>query len=91
MQHELRDTLVELDGNEFRGQHFINCTLVYRGGVPPVIVGCRLTNTRFSFADAAERTLAFMATMCHGGFRPVIERTFESILRGKQGGDTVLH
>jgi hypothetical protein len=54
-----------LDGRVFEKCSFTNCTLVYRGGTIPVWTDCQFIECRFSFEDAAERTLNFMKILYH--------------------------
>lgn len=68
-----------LDGNTFERCKFTNCILDYSGGKPPVMINCNLTGTSFSFSDQASDTIAFMTAMYHGGFKKVIEDTYEQI------------
>jgi hypothetical protein len=81
------DETVSLDGNTFDGCKFTNCILEYSGGKPPTMTNCNLTKTSFSFSDQASDTVAFMTAMYHGGFKTVIEETFEQIRKpaNKQG------
>ena len=55
-----------LDDNEYRNCAFIRCRLTYWGGVPPVIVGCRISECTWHFEEAAARTISFMRGIYHG-------------------------
>ena len=75
---------VPLDGAAFVNCTFDECELVYGGGEAPRMEGCRINGGRWSFADAASRTLAFMHGLYHGlgpGGKALIERTFDDIRR----------
>jgi hypothetical protein len=56
---------MQLDGNEFDNNSFINCTLVYGGG-PLVFRNNKLHGVRWEFVDAAARTLTLVASFYHG-------------------------
>ena len=68
-----------IDGNYYFDCKFNNCELEYSGGTPPSFVECEITDTLFSFSGQASATLQFMNAMYHGGFRPIIEQTFDNI------------
>lgn len=70
---------VELDGNTFDTCKFKGCVLEFSGGKPPTITNCDLSDSSFSFTDQAADTVQFMKAMYHGGFKEVIEETFEQI------------
>ena len=79
------DKRILLDGCRFERCQFTRCELVFKGGETPELAGNRFDDCRFLFADAAERTLGFMAAMYNGmGFegRRILEITFDSIRRG---------
>lgn len=71
----------KIDGMKFINCVFNNCTLEYSGGKPPSFIGCRLKGSNFAFIENADNTLAFLAAMYHGGFRPVVDATFDAIRR----------
>lgn len=80
---------VRLDGNEFLGCHFENCTMVYGGGPPPTLNSCSFVNVKWSFSDAASNTVNFMTALYHGageGGRKLIEQTFENIRSRRHPG-----
>src|SRR5262245_23133366 len=70
---------VDLDGNEFIDCTFLNCTLHYRGGALPMIIGCSFDRPTFDFRGAAENTKAFLTALLHGGFRHFVEDTFDTM------------
>ncbi len=72
-------TTVQLDGNTFESCEFNNCVLEYSGGKPPTMSNCGLSGSSFSFTDQAGDTVQFLTAMYHGGFKEVIEQTFEQI------------
>ncbi len=76
---KFENTTVALDGNTFEDCEFVNCILEYSGGKPPKMISCGLTKSTFSFSDQAADTVEFMKAMYHGGFKTVIEETFEQI------------
>jgi hypothetical protein len=92
---EFRDQRIDLDHNEFRNCVFHNCTAVYRGGNPPTITGCEFHNCKFSFADSAARTLAYLTSMHQRGFREIVEQVLKNVTAGESGTDpatdSVLH
>lgn len=86
---------VDLDGHSYDGCTFRNCQLVYRGGEPPTIINCSFYGVTFGFDDAAGRTVNFMSLLFHGGFRHVIDATFNNIRHGtvpnQPGGFGTIH
>lgn len=74
-----KETTIQLDGNTFELCKFIDCILEYSGGKPPSMVNCSLSNSSFAFIDQAGDTVQFMTAMYHGGFKNVIEQTFDKI------------
>jgi hypothetical protein len=90
----LQDETVQLDGHEFIRCKFVRCVLVYSGGRPPKITGCSFdAATRFQFSGAAGDTIGFMIGMYHGGFKALIEKTFDSIRNNTHvtGGGGAIH
>jgi hypothetical protein len=79
IEKKFNDETVVLDSNTFDRCEFTNCTLEYSGGKPPVMKNCGLTESLFSFSDQASDTIAFLTGMYHGGFKTVIEETFDQI------------
>ncbi|PTW60067.1 hypothetical protein C8N35_10567 [Breoghania corrubedonensis] len=74
----ISETIV-IDGYSLENCRFRDCRLVYRGGEPPKIRGCRFDACRWEFDGAAARTLQFLAALHQGGFESVVEGTFASI------------
>jgi hypothetical protein len=83
--------LVDLDDNEFIGCRFEKCNLIYRGGKPPSLVNCSFDKFRISFEYAAADTLSFMTALYHGGFKSVIEATFNNIRSDPKKRDWTIH
>jgi len=55
-----RNAIQKLDAIEFEDCVFENCTLVYEGGPPPNLVGCKFVNSTFRFDGAARNTVDFL-------------------------------
>ena len=74
------DELISLDDNEFHGCTFKRCTLEYSGGQPPTIQKCIFEQSpQIIFSGTAADTLNFLTSLYHGGFKPIIEKTFDSV------------
>ena len=58
----IRGTVV-LDDTVFVKCEFKDAVLVYRGGTPPSLDQCRMTNSRMVFEDAAGNTINFLRGM----------------------------
>ena len=90
--HTFRNTTVDLDENKFFNCKFYNCTLAYSGGQPPDLIGNEFHgHNKWSFTDAAGRTLQFMILL-YSVDPDLMEKTFQSI--GEQSGkvgDIVIH
>lgn len=82
---------VDLDDNEFISCRFEKCNLVYRGGKPPSLVNCSFGEFRISFEGAAADTLSFITALYHGGFKAVIEATFDNIRSDPRKRDWTIH
>jgi hypothetical protein len=82
---------VDLDNSVFIGCRFEKCNLVYKGGKPPSLVNCSFGEFRISFEGAAADTLSFITALYHGGFKPVIETTFDNIRLNPQQKDWTIH
>lgn len=79
------NVIVELDEHEFVGCHFEDTELIYNGFQPPVLYGCSFVRVSWTFANAAENTLRFMASLYRSAGeegRQLIEETFENIRQG---------
>jgi len=70
---------VNLDGNEYQGCVFRNCTLVYSGGKPPSFINCSFDGIRLNFVGSAGDTLGFLAALYKGGLEFEVESTFDAI------------
>jgi hypothetical protein len=74
------DQQISLDDNEFHGCTFKRCTLEYSGGQPPTIQKCTFEQSpKIIFSETAANTLNFLTTLYHGGFKPIIDKTFDNI------------
>lgn len=58
---------VHLDGEHFMDCEFRECDLIYSGGEVPAFSGSNFDDCRWLFADAAERTLAYVRTIRAAG------------------------
>jgi len=77
-----KDEEVLVDGNQFIECEFRNCVLQYGGGGGGVVLtSCQFDGCRWAFIRAAGDTVSFMKDLYHGGWKDVIERTFEDIRR----------
>ena len=86
VDREFANQRVVMDGEEFVRCRFTNCTFVYSGGPPPKFDGCVIDNPKFTFEGAAQNTLGVLAGLYHGGFKTMIEGTFQSIRESKSVG-----
>jgi hypothetical protein len=78
------NTPEQLDGKKYLRCKFASCTLIYAGGEIPSMDTCTLTNCTWQFADAAERTMAFLRAIYHGmgeGGKELVDQTFANIKR----------
>lgn len=63
---------VELDGHIFEHNAFVRCTILYRGGVPPVLKHNHFKNCVFALDGPAANTVRFLRELLEeGGLRPV--------------------
>jgi hypothetical protein len=74
---------VRVDGNSYTDCTFTSCTLIYGAKGTVVMAGCRLDNTSIQFDECAGETIRFLTGLYHGGFREIVEQTFENIRRGE--------
>lgn len=75
-----------LDGNIYVDCIFKRCHLIYGGTGVVTLEGCGFHECKWSFVDAAARTLNFMAGLYHGtgaGGKDLIEKTIENIRKGR--------
>lgn len=72
---------VELDGNEFIGCVFENCTVVYSGGKQPLITRCSFNNFTFEFRGCADNTVTFLRSMASpsSGLQSIVRETFPGL------------
>ena len=82
---------IDLDDNEFIECRFEKCNLIYRGGKLPSLVDCSFDEFRISFEHAAADTLSFINALYHGGFKSVIEATFNNIRSDSKKGHWAIH
>ena len=68
-----------LDNNEFFNCTFNGCELEYSGGKPPSMGDCTFVSLRITFSGNASDTINFMTALYHGGFKSIIEKTFDNI------------
>ena len=59
--------IVRLDYQTFERKSFYKCTLVYAGGVPPVLKDCDFVDSTFVFEGPAWNTAGFMASIAQSG------------------------
>ncbi|MFM7403197.1 MAG: hypothetical protein ACKO1N_03680 [Erythrobacter sp.] len=59
--------VVRLDYQRFRNKSFVDCTLIFSGGLPPVLMDCDFIESTFAFEGAAQNTVAFLAAFAGGG------------------------
>jgi len=79
-----KNETIILDGKTFVGCTFHSCELVYQGSLVVGLVECSFHDVKWSFADAAARTINFLAELYHGageGGRQLVEQTFDKIRR----------
>lgn len=74
---------VELDKKYFEDCSFTNCTFIFSGGLPPVLIRCSFENCSWQFADQAANTLGFLSGLYAGGFDGMVESTFHGIRKGQ--------
>jgi hypothetical protein len=71
-----------IDGHNYERCTFVGCNLVYRGGPIPKFSGCSLDHCKWTFEDAAQRTIALLKGINSGmgaGGRQLIEETIKDI------------
>jgi phage FluMu protein Com len=73
------DLIVRLDFHDFSNCVFSRCTFVYGGFGPVSLSSCRFDECKWTFADAAGNTLAFLALLYRSGVIDLVEATFQSI------------
>jgi hypothetical protein len=90
VDREFVNQRVVIDGGEFVRCRFIACTFVYSGGPPPRFDQCAIDNPKFVFEGAAQNTLGVLAGLYHGGFKTMVEGTFQSIRKSESVDSTGL-
>jgi hypothetical protein len=81
---------IKLDGNEYIDCTFRECEFVYAGYGPVIMRGNKIFGYKLTFIDSAQRTLNLMEVLYHGGFKDLIEKTFENIRKG-QSSVPIIH
>ena len=81
-----KDQHIDLDGNQYQGCTFRGCALVYKGGPLPILTGCAFYDCRWSFEEAATRSLQFLQgiAMMSGNAKDFIQKTFPVIFYPSQ-------
>jgi hypothetical protein len=74
---------VVLDNNDYDACLFQNCMMVFKGGTPPGLRGCRFEGCTFMFEDAAQNTFRFLALLYTQGNKELIEGIFDDLRGGK--------
>ena len=75
------DADVKVDGNQYEECQFNNCTVIYSGGLVPSFSNCSFDGSRFSFDEAAGRTVALLQAWARpgSGFTQVVLDTFPEL------------
>jgi hypothetical protein len=84
-----KETTEVLDGRTYENCEFTNCNLVYRGGTLPILNACKFDDCRFTFEDAADRTLNCMKMFYNclpGGGKQLVETFFNGVRQSVPGG-----
>jgi hypothetical protein len=72
--HTISGSTIIMDDGGYKRIHFVDCDLIYRGGKPPQITGCRFSNCRWRFEQQAANTLGFLQAMAADpGMRDFVE------------------
>ncbi len=66
LNNTFRTCRVPLDGQEFRSCKFIECSMIYSGGPPPVLVDCLFLSSPIHLEGAAVATISFLRGVYHG-------------------------
>ncbi len=74
-----RGKALVIDGNEYLGCKFENCTIVFCGAAPVVLDACTFEACQWSFDGPAARTAQFMAALYQmgGSAQMLIQRTLQ--------------
>ena len=84
-KEKFKNEPILLDGNEYFGCSFIRCELKFGASGDVTLGGCSFEQCKWSFVDAAARTIQFMMGLYHGtgeGGRKLIDETFKNIQHG---------
>lgn len=79
------DVTINIDDNSFTRCTFKNCTIVYSGGVIPVLVQNSFYNCKWVFDGAAQRVIDFLTGMYAGGATPLVEEIIRNIKENRPG------
>jgi len=78
------DSMVVLDGNEYKGCDFRRCKIVFTGKAPVQLIQCNFSHCVWQLGGGAFQTLAFFETMYgQPGFRSIVESFFAMVRTGK--------
>lgn len=70
----------QIDGEVYERCSFERCDLLYRGGTPPVFLGCTFgAGNRFRMTDAAERTVQYLKLLNATGMTALVDQLFKEI------------
>lgn len=74
-----RGRAMVIDGNEYLGCKFENCTIVFCGAAPVVLDACTFEGCQWTFDGPAARTAQFMAALYQmgGSAQALIQRTLQ--------------
>jgi hypothetical protein len=81
---------INLDDNEFSECTFTNCNCVFQGTGIVTLTNCSFSSSLFTFSGPAANTITFMTNMYSGGFKDLIEGTFNSIRNNVKGASLKL-
>lgn len=68
-----------IDDQRFEDCTFSHCILKYGASGPGTLIRCTVTNSIYTFVDAAERTLQRLAAMYQNGETTLVEELFNQI------------
>ena len=72
---------VILDNNRFEDCTFVDCTMVYSGEGPVLLIRPTIENCRWRFDKSASRTLEFLKGLRRIGHAAVIDESFKELNR----------
>jgi hypothetical protein len=73
---------IQLDGEAFTDCEFKRCRLIYAGGEPPVLKGCRFDDCDWRFEGAAARTLEHLKVIWGAGAKAAVQGVIKEITGG---------